>query len=239
MYLNSKDTGFAVQLITGIFESYTGEILKKNVSKGSVVCDVGAHIGYYTMLCSNLVGSSGKVYSFEPDSENFRLLRKNIQVNNLKNIYPEQIAVSDKKGTANLFISGTDSTDHRLVDPNNQKRKYMIVSQDSLDNLLKKEKRIDLIKIDIQGLEEKSLSGMRKLIKANNNISIIMEFWPEGLRQAGTKPDILLKKLIDYKLKIYLLDEEKRRMKRVKNIDTLLKLTGETGFVNLLCKGNK
>lgn len=238
LYLNFKDTGLVAPLINGSYESYTREVLKEIVSEGFVVCDVGAHVGYHTMLFSKLVGNSGKIYSFEAAPENFRLLKRNIRVNKLKNIDPIQMAISDKKGMARLFFSEADTTDHRLVKPHDEKRQYVTVRQDSLDNILKKEK-IDLIKIDIQGLEEKCLQGMKNLIKANNNISIIIEFWPEGLEQAGTKPESLFMKLIDYKLKTYLLDEEKRQTKRIKNFNTLLELIGETEFVNLLCKGKK
>lgn len=241
LYVNSKDTGLAAQLITGAYESYVIEILRKIVLKGFVVCDVGAHVGYHTMILSRLVGSFGKVYSLEPDPENFKLLDKNIIMNKLKNVFHKRIAVSSRRGSARLFVSETDTTDHRLLtyninNPTIQKRKYVKVTQDSLDNLLKKEKRVNLVKIDIQGSEVECLRGMRTLIRNNRDIKIIIEFWPEGLKQAGTDPGSLFKKIMDYKLKIYLLDEKNRKTRRIKSLDALLKLTGEKGFVNLLCR---
>jgi len=79
-------------------EKYSPEItdvLKKNVKKGDTVVDIGAHIGYFTIILSDLVGNDGKVIAFEPNPITFSILKKNIETNSLSNVILENLAISD------------------------------------------------------------------------------------------------------------------------------------------------
>src|SRR3989344_3364089 len=72
--------------ILGVHEPYQTEIIMKNVKRGDVVLDVGANIGYYTLLFAKLVGPEGIVFAFEPDPTNFSILKKNVETNNYTNV---------------------------------------------------------------------------------------------------------------------------------------------------------
>ncbi len=74
MWLDDKDT---LELATReIYEPMETGIFLKDVRTGGVVLDIGANIGYYTLIAARLVGPAGRVYAFEPDPENFKLLKK-------------------------------------------------------------------------------------------------------------------------------------------------------------------
>ncbi len=96
MYLLKKG-GDSLQLSTlGTFEPFETQLLKKEIKEGNFVVDVGASIGYYTLLFAKWTGSKGKVFSFEPSQEKFSVLRKNVRVNNYKNVFLVQKYVSNK-----------------------------------------------------------------------------------------------------------------------------------------------
>ena len=79
-------------------------MIKQEVKEGNNVIDIGANIGYFTLLFAKLVGPNGKVFAFEPDPTNFSILKKNIEENNYDNVILSQKAISDKTETTKLFL---------------------------------------------------------------------------------------------------------------------------------------
>lgn len=149
--------------------------VKKIVKKNMNVIDIGSNIGLYTLLFSLLVGDKGKVYSFEPEPNNFRLLNKSLNINQIKNVILSNIAISDQKGSSNFNVSSINSGDNRL----NSKSFYhydITVNKDKLDNVLLNSPKIDFIKIDIQGGEFDAFQGMKNIIKLNKKLIILAEF---------------------------------------------------------------
>lgn len=138
--------------------------------------DIGAHIDYYALIAAKLVGKKGRVYAFEPDPFNFSLLKKNVKKNKYSNVVLVDAAVSDKQGKIKLFLSAENKGDHRVYDSSDN-RKFHIVNAINLDNYFKKYTgRIDVIKMDIQGGEEKALEGMKGVIQKNPTVTLITEF---------------------------------------------------------------
>ncbi len=88
MFLDKNDS--LLLSINKIYEENETNFFKNSINKGDIVIDIGANIGYYTLLFARLVGNTGKVYAFEPDPRNCLLLEKNIQINNHKNIILEK-----------------------------------------------------------------------------------------------------------------------------------------------------
>ena len=76
----------------------------QSIRPGDVVVDLGANVGYYTILRGKLVGEIGRVYAFEPDPVGFEILRRNVRLNGLHNVVLEQKAVSSKPGLIHLDI---------------------------------------------------------------------------------------------------------------------------------------
>jgi FkbM family methyltransferase len=155
-----------------------------------VVVDVGANIGIYTLYAARLLAGKGKVHSFEPTPRTWQILRDNVQVNGfleLGLIELHECAVSDRAGTAGFFIFRSDSG-HNTLFEEGQSGERIEVSTVALDEALRDEARVDIVKIDAEGAEPFILRGMRGVIERSPGIRILMEFAPAHLRRAGIDP---------------------------------------------------
>jgi len=210
MHLDRKDS-----LLLSLKRNYEPKhvkLIKSIVNKGDVVCDIGSNIGFFTLILAKLVGPQGKVYSFEPDPENFDILRKNVELNGYKNVVFEQAAVSNKKGKLMIYFSEINSGDTRIFQPGEEKenRESSSALSVKLDDYFTKKKEVpSFFKIDVQGAELKVFEGMKSILKSKKKIALTVEFSPEMLRSFGCKPDKMLKILRDYGFKLYDLDKQK------------------------------
>lgn len=156
-------------------------LMRKYILPRHVILDVGANIGFYTSLFSELVGDSGKVHAFEPDPLNFEHLKKNIST--LKNVQLYDKAVGDKNESIRLYRSPMLNVDHRTY-PVTDYTEIVKVESITVDSLVKG--NVDFIKIDIQGFEYRAFQGMQGILDRNPGIKIISEFYPDGLKAAGS-----------------------------------------------------
>ena len=211
MYVDTDDTGLAPSLLMGdTYEKCEVNLLKKLVSTGMVVVDIGAHIGYYTLIAANLVGDEGKVFAFEPAPENYALLLKNIEANGYKNIIPVQKAVSNKTGTTNLFLFEQNKGQHKIYETGGYLKSIVVESITLDDYFSEQQVSIDVIKMDIEGAEMLALLGMDKVIKRTPSLKIFTEFRPAELRACGSSPEEFLYKVTEYGFKLHLIDEQKQ-----------------------------
>ena len=236
MYLDEVDA--LCLSINGIHEKIITNLIKKEIHSGDVVLDIGAHIGYYTLQFANLVGSTGKVYAFEPEPKNFELLKKNVQINKHDNVVLIQKIVSDKDGIVEFFISKFDSIGNKLFESNEAGSSIKIEST-TLDEYFKDlKKKIDFIKMDIQGGEGKAILGMKNLLKENKNLKIIQEWWPDALKQNNTNPEDHLKFLQHIGYKIYEIDGTIKKDILPTTIEQILEKYPNSLIedINLFCK---
>jgi len=155
---------------TGLWEPRTTKFLKDNLKPGQVFYDIGASVGYYTIMASNLVGNSGMVYAFEPFEENLEMLNENIKNNKSDNVVVIPRAVSSKSGKLKLFSNGRPGQNS----VNKVGNDYKIAEAISLDEFEIKDKP-DFIKIDVEGHELEVLKGMTKILDTKKELVIIME----------------------------------------------------------------
>jgi len=207
MYINTDERGDLVStlLIDGVWEKYETELFKKMVKEGMVVVDIGAHIGYYTLIATRLVGKTGIVYAFEPEPSNYELLCKNIEANGYTNVVPIRKAVSNKNGKTKLWLCEIDSINHSLIQDNVFRKSdftevELITLDDFFENTIRNNK-VDLIKMDTGGTEGVIMEGAEKVLK-NNNVKVLLEFWPFGLKNARTDPLELLHNLQKFGFKL-------------------------------------
>lgn len=171
--------------LKGIHEEATTRLLAKLINPAMTVVDIGAYIGYFTVLASLIVGHKGRVLAFEPAPDNFSQLKKTIQANGLNNVRLFPVALSDQKGTKPLRIA-TDPATHSLADSITSNfftgrakdtGKSISVIMTTLDHVLKREKisNIDIIKIDVEGAELNVLKGMNNSLLKNDNLKIICD----------------------------------------------------------------
>ncbi len=162
----------------------------RRLRKGDVFFDVGAHIGRYTMLVAKRVGPLGSVIAIEPEPDNFRLLRANIDLNRLENCITVQRAIADRGGYADLHLmhfSGWHTINQGV------KLKTIRVRVSTLDDLFCELKlgRLDWIKADVEGAELRVLKGSSNTL-ARFHPNLIVECLDDP---SGTEVSALLKTL--------------------------------------------
>lgn len=160
-------------------------LLKRFIRPGDVVLDIGANVGFYSETMAAIVGKNGEVHAFEPDPTNFRHLVSS--THRYKNIISNNMAVSNQTGELKLFTSNLLNVDHRSYPIDNFGTSFL-VKADAIDNYLNG-KKINFIKMDIQGAEFYALAGMNKTLDLNPEIKILTEFWPFGLKESGSSVD--------------------------------------------------
>ncbi len=216
MYLGTTD--HLSLSIFGIHEPLETELVKHALKVGDVAIDIGAFIGYYTLLFAKLVGDKGKIYAFEPAPQSFSLLKKNVELNDYKNIILENVAVSNKKFTKTLN--------------KNEKIEYI-----NLDEYFKTYNgKVDLIKMDIEGAEKLAIEGMSSLLHKNKNVKILTEFHPLELKKSGVEPEDYLQVLREYGFEIYHIDNKKKRIEPISNKKLLDIYPSQESLTNLFCK---
>lgn len=198
MYLAPPGSYPPLNMAMDRYEPSTTKLFKDTVKPGMVVVDIGAHVGYYTLLAAKQVGPTGKVYAFEPEQDNHAILLKNIEVNGYNNIVATRMAVSNQQGISTLYVSGLDSGRHSMYRHGLPERGSASIETTTLDSFLALEgwPNIDLIKIDVEGAEVTVLDGMTSLIGKSAGLRLIIEFNPALLQDSGVVPLEFLEGLI-------------------------------------------
>jgi FkbM family methyltransferase len=193
MWLDHID---ALELSTSeVYEPASTKLLLSDLRPGHVVLDIGANIGYYTLLAARIVGPQGKVFAFEPEPTNFALLRKNVEANGYRNVVLVNKAVAHRTSAATLYLNERNPGDHRLFDVNDG-RESISIDMVSLDDYFGAAlPAVQFIKMDIQGAEHSAIRGMENLLRANGRVRLLTEFWPAGIRRSGSDPIEFLEKL--------------------------------------------
>jgi FkbM family methyltransferase len=168
------------------FDPHVLSILREFIEPGSVFVDVGANIGWFTLIGSRLAGPNGRVFAIEPDPRNCDILGQNIAHNGCQNVSVYPVAAGAADGKAFLYRSADNQGDHRLsvASDRTDRRKVRVRTLDGL--LLRRTARIDVVKMDTQGSETAVLNGMTQLFLANPRVRLILEFWPHGLADCGS-----------------------------------------------------
>ncbi len=143
-------------------------LLSAMLRPGMNVVDVGANLGFYTLLAANCVGKSGRVWSFEPEPHNFQLLMKSIRASNLHNVEPVQMALSDKPGAERLYLAPASEPNAHTLSQDRGMGSLEIQST-SLDDFWRARGtgRLDLLKVHVFGDEPIVLRGSRKVLRAS------------------------------------------------------------------------
>lgn len=234
MALDLRDQGLSRMLFCfDVIEQFKTELIEKALRKGDTFLDIGANLGYYTLIVAKIVGDGGKVFAFEPEPNNFALLKRNAEMNGLKNVVLVQKAVSNKSGKTKLFLSEERNIfgGHSLYNNSWLNAKdFVTVDTITLDEFFKDyDSDIEVIKMDIEGAEGLALQGMQNLLRKNKNVKIFTEFSPIGLEASPIGPKEYLNMLLNFGFKIYEINEGKKKLEPIKT-DIL-----NTNQTNLLC----
>lgn len=193
----------------------------------------------YTLIFASLAGENGKVFAFEPDPQNFLLLRKNVEINGYKNVILINKAVANNNGKLKLYLCDENKGDHGIYDSHDGRDSVEIESV-RLDDYFKDHGgKIDLIKMDIQGSEGGAVAGMSDLLNKNDNVKILTEFWPAGLTRSGTKPEEYLSSILKRGYKLFEINKKDKRLDPA-DVSKLLEIytIEKDNYTNLLCLKN-
>ncbi len=225
--VSSKSVLAKPLLIKAGFEEAERKIIKGFVKPGMIVFDIGANIGLYTTIMAKQAKDEGHVFSFEPYSSTGDYLKYNVSLNELNNVTVEEIALTDTDGRQDFFIfpEGEDvynslGAQKRDVEKTKAEKKIQ-VQVSKLDSYCKKNKieKIDFIKLDVEGAEEKVFEGGREVFKAMNPI-IITEIYENSAIQCGCSGIRMLKNFSQIGYCIYSIDE-KSNLTKLTNFEPL------------------
>jgi len=177
-FLDFGDKNKAIQeifedfMLHGDYEPESVKLVKEIVKSGDTAVDLGASIGFYTLLLARLVGEGGRIISVEPTSNQFPYLVKNVEVNGYK----------DRVELVNAAAWNKQLTPIQINAGHEGEIKYAV-----LDEILPE--KVDFIKMDVDGSELNALKGLVKTIERNKQLKIIIEFYPKYLKKLGSGPE--------------------------------------------------
>lgn len=149
-----------------IYESAVTDVVNRVLSEGMTFVDIGANIGYFSLLASGLVGESGRVYAVEPYPYNLKLLNFNLMLNACKNVEVLPFALAQKKGFLQYDDSAGNSGNVLALDSHLETMlDEVLVYAVRLDDVLANDTPINLIKMDIEGAEYLALQGMQRIVQ--------------------------------------------------------------------------
>lgn len=164
-----------------VWEPGETDLLLGWLRPGMTFVDIGAHVGYYTLLGARRVEPGGLVFAFEPSPRNYELLLANVWRNGLTNVVCFPWAVSNRSTFLDLYVNERNTGDNRLFGEGPGTRVRAV----ALDALPQIRPPIDVVKIDVQGAEEAVIAGMSGLLARSPAARVTLEYWPFGLRALG------------------------------------------------------
>jgi FkbM family methyltransferase len=183
MFVDSRDLGLAPHLmLDGYWELWTTRFIARRLRPGMVAWDVGANLGYFSVLMADAVGATGRVLAFEPNPRLALLAARNLALNGLAaRSEVRRAAVTDRAGGVLRFRAD-------LADPKNGRLLGLdaaeageedevlevAVPATRLDDV--PAERVDLVKIDVEGAEEAVWAGMSGVLDRNPGITVLLEF---------------------------------------------------------------
>jgi len=228
-----------VAMAMGEYEEQTTSLFERTLKPGMVMMDVGAHVGYFSLLAARQVGSEGKVFSFEPDPINHELLVQNIELNQYNNIFPVNAAMGDNVGSLTLFQTALDSGRHSTYRHGLPESGSVEVDVSTLDAFLDARDwpGIDLVKVDVEGAEMDVLRGMAGLLEKSPGLKLIMEFNPALLQSAGVPPSDMIQELKSRGFNLSCIHEKRGviPMEQLNVEDLVAELLRADNSVNLYC----
>jgi FkbM family methyltransferase len=184
-----------------MYEPDVSGLLSAVLRDGDTVLDVGANIGFFTVMAGRLAGPSGRIVAFEPDPANIERLRRQLEINELRNVTIVERPASDRAGEVAFYINRDNSGGNALWDPalfpgntlSQSGPAKRLVQATTLDAEMKRLRLSapKLLKIDTEGAEQKVLEGARGLLASGDLPFVVCELHTFGLSQMGASQDSL------------------------------------------------
>jgi FkbM family methyltransferase len=181
---------------TGTWEKPLTRWLATRLRPGDVFVDVGAYIGYFTIVASRLVGESGSVVAIEPLRASFERLRRNVELNEACNVRALNVAALDRPTELVLWAHPRNPGATVIESPGPEFRREPSVQARPLTEILEAAEiaRVRVIKIDVEGSEAAVVHGMTALLsEGRDDLEILVEMHPDRLKQLGATPEAIFR----------------------------------------------
>jgi FkbM family methyltransferase len=226
MFLDARDCSITPHLaLDGFWEIHVTNVFLNALREGMTVVDVGANVGYYTLLAASRVGKNGRVIAFEPDPEMFDVLFKNVDINGFLDrvtLIEKAVSFQTKRLTFHKMKHhrGGGSL-HRFSGEYLKQLRDEIqtieVESTSLDEYFEnKDRKVSLIKIDTEGSEPFIIQGARQLLSENPNLILICEFSPGLIKAGGNDPMSFLNQLESMGFALRIIASDSRILRKSK-----------------------
>ena len=196
-----------------IVEPETTRCFLKNVplQEGDVVLDIGANIGWYSLLLARNSPPSVRIYAFEPDPLNFELLTANLQLNNAQKITGVPKALSDQRETKTLYLYPNKNRGrHSLIPLAKGNGETVEVTTTTLNDFVEEyavdPARVKFIKMDVEGYEYHVLRGASRLLETVPFVHT--EFWPPYFRRGDIDQKGMVDLMLSYHYEPRIIDEQ-------------------------------
>ncbi len=176
MFVDTGDVGLSTfLLLDGYWEMWTTEAMLRFIRPGMTVLDIGANLGYFTLLMADLAGPAGRVLSFEPVPHMAERLRRSVHVNGFAaTTQVHELALDDHEGEAMMFVPPTEPKNAHFSPVSGREGEVNVRLQraDRIEGTLD----ADFIKIDVEGSEERVWLGMEGILQRNRPLTVFLEF---------------------------------------------------------------
>lgn len=208
---------------------------------GDVVVDVGANLGYFSLLSAQHQRKASHIFAFEPASDNVALLRDNLDLNDAKgSVEVCAVALGDSDANTSLHRNEDNRGDHQIYSGDGERSQETISVREGAKFLLPRVDRIDLLKVDTQGSEYAVIVGLLPLLQASGGgLRILLELTPFSLRLANSSGRALVTLLASLGLPLWIVDHIEHRLvasdaealcEWSDNVDSV---PGDRGFMNI------
>jgi len=189
------------------FEPAISREIKKRLKAGDTFLDIGANVGFYSLIAARAVGAGGNVYAFEPAPKTRAVLENNRRLNGAKNVTAVSVGLSDAAGEGELFLDAKNNSGASSLRRTPNSGDSVCVMLDTYDHFAAVNALPNpaLIKIDVEGAELKVLKGMTKLLSQPSRPAVILEVSEWSLEEMGSSKDELFKLMTSYGYKPKLL----------------------------------
>ena len=234
--LDQTDPVASGAIALGVYERYESELFRSKVKPDMTIIDIGANLGYYTAIASRRAGERGLVIAFEPEPNFFKILSRNISRNNMKNAICFEIAVAEKNGLTNLYLSN-ENKGHNSIIRSEELKTSTQVKTTTLDDFLFYQKitKVDIIKMDIEGAEILALEGMKNTLIKHLPL-LFFEFSPHSIIKLNRNPVDFLSTIRKIGYSMFEINKARQRLDSITDFQKFIGSIPKRKYADIYCE---
>lgn len=219
LHLDPGDPVVSGALTLRVYELSEQALFAKYLHGDMTLIDIGANLGLYTAISMHHLDAGGRIVAFEPFPQTYEILQKNVAANQTNGracprVDTFNLAATPEPSRMDLRLNPENRADNRLYHGTYQGKleewDILPIEGRPVDDVLAELgiHEVNFVKIDIQGYEQMAISGFQKTLARSQNVILLSEFWPKGLREAGGSATEYLQMLSNLGFTLYKLNEK-------------------------------